>query len=123
MDKWHETLKLSIPAIVYVIQNNLSFFALSKLDPATYEVTYQIKLLTTAVAMRVMLGKVLNATQWMGLFVLLFGVCLVELEKLTVSEQEKETSANEQKNTEKLADTDDDAESDSSYFSFNVISG
>ena len=108
---------------MYVIQNNLSFFALSKLDPATYQVTYQIKLLTTAVLMRVMLGKVLNATQWMGLFVLLFGVCLVELEKLTVSEQEKEASANEQKSTDKLADTDDDAESDSSYFSFNVISG
>ena len=73
---------MAVPAIVYVIQNNLSFFALGNLDPATYQVTYQLKLLTTALVMRLLLGKILTSKQWGALFVLLIGVCLVEVEKL-----------------------------------------
>ncbi|XP_063721664.1 CMP-sialic acid transporter-like isoform X2 [Symsagittifera roscoffensis] len=73
---------MAVPAIVYVIQNNLSFFALGNLDPATYQVTYQLKLLTTALVMRLLLGKILTSKQWGALFVLLIGVCLVEIEKL-----------------------------------------
>ena len=38
-DKPSETLKVSVPAILYVVQNNLLFFALSKLDAATYQVS------------------------------------------------------------------------------------
>lgn len=33
-----ETLKLAIPAFLYVVQNNLLFIALSNLDAATYQV-------------------------------------------------------------------------------------
>jgi Nucleotide-sugar transporter len=33
--------KLSIPAILYVIQNNLQFIAASNLDVATFQVSYQ----------------------------------------------------------------------------------
>ncbi|TFY77919.1 hypothetical protein EWM64_g6089, partial [Hericium alpestre] len=40
--------KLSIPAILYVIQNNLQFVAASNLDAATFQVSYQMKILTTA---------------------------------------------------------------------------
>ena len=127
MEKWQETLKLSIPAFVYVIQNNLGFFALSKLDPATYQVTYQVKLLTTAVVMRVMLGKVLNVTQWMGLFVLLFGVCLVEVEKLSISEQAQSAVDTHAGAKQRELDSSQKAKSaespNESYFSFNIVSG
>lgn len=34
-----ETLKLAIPAFLYVVQNNLLFIALSNLDAATYQVS------------------------------------------------------------------------------------
>lgn len=33
-----DTLKVSVPALLYVVQNNLLFLALSKLDAATYQV-------------------------------------------------------------------------------------
>ena len=33
-----DTLKLTIPAFLYVVQNNLLFVALSNLDAATYQV-------------------------------------------------------------------------------------
>lgn len=38
--------KLSIPAVLYVIQNNLQFVAASNLDVATFSVTYQLKVST-----------------------------------------------------------------------------
>ena len=34
-----EILKLSIPSLVYTIQNNLLYYALSHLDAATYQVS------------------------------------------------------------------------------------
>ena len=35
---WRDTLQLLVPAALYMIQNNLSYFALSRLDAATYQV-------------------------------------------------------------------------------------
>ena len=34
-----ELLKLSVPSVVYAIQNNMAFIALSNLDAAVYQVT------------------------------------------------------------------------------------
>lgn len=40
VDKLNDTLKLSVPAVLYTIQNNLLFIALSNLDAATFQVFY-----------------------------------------------------------------------------------
>ena len=50
-----EMAKLSVPSFMYTIQNNLLYFALSNLDAATYQVCYQLKILTTAVFSMVLL--------------------------------------------------------------------
>ncbi|XP_006000076.1 UDP-N-acetylglucosamine transporter isoform X2 [Latimeria chalumnae] len=73
-----ETLKLIIPSGIYTLQNNLLFVALSNLDAATYQVTSQLKILTTALFSVSMLGKKLNVYQWLSLFFLMAGVCLVQ---------------------------------------------
>ncbi|CAH1757168.1 10877_t:CDS:1 [Entrophospora sp. SA101] len=73
-DAW----KLSIPAILYTIQNNLQYIAVSLLDAATFQVTYQLKILTTALCSVIMLGTSLNGVKWFSLFLLTFGVALVQ---------------------------------------------
>ena len=39
-DNWRDGIKLAVPALMYVVQNNLLFLALSKLDAATYQVLF-----------------------------------------------------------------------------------
>ncbi|XP_035211597.1 UDP-N-acetylglucosamine transporter-like [Stegodyphus dumicola] len=74
-----ETLKLIVPAGLYTIQNNLLFLALSILDAATYQVTYQLKILTTAMFSVMILHKRLAITQWLALVLLMIGVALVQM--------------------------------------------
>lgn len=91
-----DTLKMLVPATIYAIQNNLLFIALSNLDAAvylntfdlirdcfdleSYQVTYQLKILTTAMFSVTMLGKNLARNQWFALVLLMIGVTLVQLE-------------------------------------------
>ncbi|XP_031571782.1 uncharacterized protein LOC116305920 [Actinia tenebrosa] len=75
-----DTLKLSVPALIYTIQNNLQYVAISNLDAATFQVTYQLKILTTALFSVVMLNKSLNKLQWLSLFMLFGGVSVVQLQ-------------------------------------------
>jgi len=78
VDKWWDTLKTAIPACTYVVQNNLLFLALSYIDAPTYQVTYQLKILTTAVCSVLMLGRKLDSTKWFSLVMLTVGVALVQ---------------------------------------------
>ena len=78
MKPW-ETSKLIVPSGLYAVQNNLLYLALSNLDAATYQVTYQLKILTTALFSVVMLKKHITGMQWLALVVLTTGVALVQL--------------------------------------------
>ena len=80
-----DTLKVCVPSLVYIVQNNLLYVSASHLDAATYQVTYQLKILTTAMFAVVILRKKLLTTQWGALVLLLVGVILVQLAQ-TVSD-------------------------------------
>jgi solute carrier family 35 (UDP-sugar transporter), member A1/2/3 len=84
----HETFspdcwKLSIPAILYVIQNSLQFVAISNLPVATFQVTYQMKILTTAAFSVLLLRRRLTSTKWVSLFFLATGVAIVQIQTNT----------------------------------------
>ncbi|KAJ3801361.1 nucleotide-sugar transporter [Lentinula aff. detonsa] len=72
--------KLSIPAVLYVIQNNLQYVAASNLPAATFQVSYQMKILTTAAFSVVMLRKKLTSLQWVSLLALAVGVGIVQIQ-------------------------------------------
>ncbi|KAI9770419.1 MAG: hypothetical protein M1840_003305 [Geoglossum simile] len=74
-DSW----KLAIPASLYTLQNTLQYVAVSNLDAATFQVTYQLKILTTALFSVTMLGRSLTARKWISLLLLTLGVAIVQL--------------------------------------------
>jgi len=74
-----DTLKVMVPSAVYLVQNNLLYVAASNLDVATYQITYQLKILTTAMFAVTMLNKKLISTQWLSLLILIAGVAMVQL--------------------------------------------
>jgi UDP-sugar transporter A1/2/3 len=73
-----ELLKLSVPSFLYMIQNNLLYLALSNLDAATYQVCYQLKILTTAVFSALMLKRKFSRTKWTAIVILTIGVAIVQ---------------------------------------------
>lgn len=74
-DSW----KLAIPACLYTLQNSLQYVAVSNLDAATFQVTYQLKILTTALFSVTMLRRSLSAKRWLSLVLLTLGVAIVQL--------------------------------------------
>jgi len=75
-----DCLKISVPAIIYVLQNNLLYVAVSNLDASTYQVSYQLKILTTALFSVAILHKRLSRLQWVSLVCLFTGVAIVQLQ-------------------------------------------
>jgi len=100
-------LKLCVPSLLYTVQNNLLYLALSNLgglaqpvavqlhasdtctlqslthsinakDAATYQILYQLKILTTALFSATMLGRKFSALKWFSLVILTIGVVLVQ---------------------------------------------
>ncbi|KAI0957475.1 hypothetical protein AcW1_005858 [Taiwanofungus camphoratus] len=84
--------KLSIPAILYVIQNNLQFVAVSNLEAATFQVTYQMKILTTAAFSVILLRKKLSPTKWLALLFLAIGVGIVQIQSGSASSSSSDPS-------------------------------
>ena len=73
-----DTLKISIPALLYTVQNNALFVAVGHLEAAVFQVTYQLKTLTTAVLTVTMLGRKVQLHQWFALLLLSAGAAMVQ---------------------------------------------
>jgi solute carrier family 35 (UDP-sugar transporter), member A1/2/3 len=98
-----------VPAGLYTVQNNLAYFAMSNLDAATYQLLYQLKILTTAIFSVILLKKSLNGKQWISLCVLCIGVGLVQASSVSapataLPPDEGETDAGTEQHIDLLAE-------------------
>lgn len=74
-----DALKILVPALLYLVQNTLLYVALSNLTAPIFQVTYQAKLVTTALVSVFMLQRSYSMQQWICLFLLSMGVAVVVL--------------------------------------------
>lgn len=79
MDKPMDALKITIPALLYLFQNTLLYVALENLTAPMFQVTYQMKLVTTAILSVFMLNRKYSAQQWVCLVCISLGVAMVVL--------------------------------------------
>lgn len=70
--------RLAIPAASYTLQSSLIYLAVSNLDAVTFQVSYQLKILTTVLFSVMMMGKSISSKQWFALLVLTIGVATVQ---------------------------------------------
>ncbi|RNF09535.1 UDP-galactose transporter [Trypanosoma conorhini] len=82
-----ETLKLSVPAALFTMQNYLIFFGLSNLDAVSFQVWSQTKLVSAAVFSVILLKRRLRVMQWVSLFLLTFGVLLTQLQETSAEKR------------------------------------
>ncbi|GHP04272.1 hypothetical protein PPROV_000302600 [Pycnococcus provasolii] len=68
-----------VPSIIYLVHNNVQFVFLSYVDPSTYQILGNLKILTTGVLLRVLLGRKLTPLQWIALGLLTAGAATSQL--------------------------------------------
>jgi len=78
-----DSIYLAVPALIYALQNNLLFYALSNLDPGPYQVTNQGKIFTTAILSVFILNKKISGKKWIALILLFVGISLVQVQTMT----------------------------------------
>ena len=74
-DSW----QMAIPAFLYTLANSLQYVGITNLDAATFQVTYQLKIIVTAIFSVTILKRTLSARQWISLLLLMAGVAIVSL--------------------------------------------
>ena len=86
-EQWWECLKIAVPALVYVVQNNLLLVAAANLEGPILALFGQLKILTTAVFSVVLLGRTLGARRWVALFALTAAIATVQISQMGPSEE------------------------------------
>lgn len=72
-------MRLLLPCLLYVVQNNLLYVAIDNLDTTVYVVCSQAKILTSALFSHLLLGTVLNRQQICALVILTIGISCTQV--------------------------------------------
>lgn len=70
---FRNTLLYPIPSLIYLVHNNIQFLTLKYVDPSTYQILGNLKIVTTGVLFRVILKRQLSRLQWIALSLLMIG--------------------------------------------------
>lgn len=91
-DRPKDFFRILIPSLLYLVQNSLLYVAISNLTAPMFQVTYQCKLLTTAVVSVIMLQSKYSLKQWICLTALGIGVAIVVLGAQSDSKKDDSSS-------------------------------
>eukprot|EP00929_Paragymnodinium_shiwhaense_P123653 TRINITY_DN9775_c0_g1_i1.p1 TRINITY_DN9775_c0_g1~~TRINITY_DN9775_c0_g1_i1.p1 ORF type:complete len:432 (+),score=51.06 TRINITY_DN9775_c0_g1_i1:184-1296(+) len=91
-----ESTQLLVPAAIYALQNALLQWSSGHLSAAVWQVTYQGKILVTAVFSVVLLKKVIKRVQWLAMATMGIGIAVVQLSNAKEKAQEDMGNSAEQ---------------------------
>lgn len=83
------SMNILVLVVIYAINNLLIYFALGRIDTATFTVIAQLKILTTAIFSVVILGKTIDSTRWRALILLVIACILVASPRYDCEEQRR----------------------------------
>ncbi|KAG5675595.1 hypothetical protein PVAND_005488 [Polypedilum vanderplanki] len=84
-----------VPAFLYCLYNNLSFYNLSVFDPTTYYLLLQFRVVITGVLFQIIFKKYLSRRQWISLLLLTLG-CMIK--QIDFGDKEISTTVNSEAN-------------------------
>ncbi|XRB17661.1 nucleotide-sugar transporter [Pseudoscourfieldia marina] len=76
---WHMILASLVPAAAYFVSNNVNFFVVQYLGPSTFQLLSSLKIVSTAVFFRVVMGVQLSGTKWKMLVLITLGCAVSQL--------------------------------------------
>ncbi|KDO29949.1 hypothetical protein SPRG_05139 [Saprolegnia parasitica CBS 223.65] len=73
--------KMVFLALLYAFQNTVALLSYDHVDVATYNIVYQLKIVTTAFFMVLLLKRSFNTVQWIAMVTLMVGVAICSAAK------------------------------------------
>ena len=77
------SLPYSIPGLLYFVNNNLAVHMQLQMDPASYQILSNFKIVTTALLYRLIIKQKLSRQQWCAIGLLFFGGLFYSLGELS----------------------------------------
>ena len=74
----------AIPALCYFVSNNCMFYIIRELGPTTFQIMNNLKIVTTGILMRIIMGRKLSWLQWKALILLVVGSMVSQLGELEI---------------------------------------
>jgi len=74
-----QVLEFACPAFVYFINNNLAFVMLGHMNPTTFQLLGQLKIVFTGILFRLFLGRQLASFQWLAIWQLTCGTAMSQI--------------------------------------------
>ncbi|KAG7395938.1 hypothetical protein PHYBOEH_003017 [Phytophthora boehmeriae] len=79
--------KMAVLAFLYALQNMFALVAYDYVDVATYQIVYQLKIITTAMFMIVLLHRRFSIVQWCAMVALMAGVAICSYSRLPTASE------------------------------------
>jgi len=76
---WKNSRLYPIPSLIYLFHNNIQFLTLKYVDPSTYQILGNLKIVTTGILFRVFLKRKLTKLQWWALVLLMVGATVSQI--------------------------------------------